>query len=143
MIFSQGRFALALEQDPFLSLLFIWSVLAYVESISWNKRYLERDINEFPENPQGSDLAGPLLRRQIYFTLVFTTVASMIAFAPVVLFLYLWKDPPSFMSFYEVGTVFGKVVIGLLFTVPLIGFAVLRRWRDRKRGAIAEDQKEI
>lgn len=131
MIFSQGRYATALKQDPFLSLVFIWSAIAYIESISWNKRYFARDISEFPEKQRGNDLSISLLRRQIYFTLIFSALASTFAFVPIILFLYVWKEPPAFLAFYEIGTVFGKFVVGLLLLFPLMSYAVFRRWRDR------------
>ena len=130
MIFSQGRYALAHSQDPFLSLLFIWSIIMFIESLSWSKRYIHKDDDGHPLGAHGSVLAGPLFRRQVYFTLLFTGFASAVSFTPVIMFLYVWDSPPSMIPYYELGTVFGKVIVALLLLVPLIIFTVVRRWMD-------------
>ncbi|MBN1390802.1 MAG: hypothetical protein JXA22_09210 [Candidatus Thermoplasmatota archaeon] len=130
MVFSQGRYALALDQDPLLSLLFIWAAVLYIESISWKKRYLDRDISEFPEVMLGKALAGPLMKRQLLSTLMVIGVASILAFSPVLLVTYFRDGIMDVLMVYEIGTVYGTAIIGFVLIMPLTVLALLRRWLD-------------
>ena len=130
MIFGQASSSTLLDQDPLLSLLFIWGIVAYIEGVNWSKRYIDRDPTEFPDMDPGKDLTVPLLRRQISFTIVFVGIASILAYLPVLSFEMFSDGLPGHFGIYEAGTVFGMGIVGLLILSPLMVFAVVRRRMD-------------
>jgi hypothetical protein len=109
MIYSQASRGEIISQDPFLSILFIWTVIAYVEGMNWQKRYLE----------SGEESAPLLWRRQASFTIVFLIAGSIIAYLP-----YLLSD--GLINVYESYTIMGKGFIGALFLIPLAGAAIIK-----------------
>jgi hypothetical protein len=142
MIFGQARSSTIIDQDPFLSLLFIWGVIAYVEGVNWSKRYIDRDPTEFPDTDPQKNLTVPLLRRQISYTMVFVGIASILAYLPVISMEIFSMDLPMKTGIYEIRTVFGMGIIGLILLSPLVVLALVRRRMDRKRPGHFEEEDE-
>lgn len=141
MVFSQGRYSMALDQDPVLSLLFLWAAVLFVESVGWAERYL--DASQFPDLHQGRTIAVVLLRRQVFHTLVLVGISSIFTIVPVVLMTYLPGTVQEYVPLYEIGTVYGMAVFALLLMLPLIILAVVRRWWDRRSGLPKEVDEEM
>jgi hypothetical protein len=133
MIFSQARSATILDQDPLLSLLFVWGIIAYVEGINWTKRYIDRDTMEFPDTDLDKDISAPLLRRQISYTFIIIGIASIFAYLPLIVLVVFDGNLPGPLSWYEARTIFGLELLGLLILTPLMLFAVIRRRLDVRR----------
>ncbi len=127
MIFSQARSSSIHFQDPLLSISIIWCMFLFAEGINWNKRYVDRDPNEFPELISGKGLTGILWRRQLYFTLIFVIISSVIAYVPYFLVNAIGDPFGEPFNIFEFNTVFGKAIIGLALLLPLILFMVIRR----------------
>ncbi|MBN1538587.1 MAG: hypothetical protein JW939_00445 [Candidatus Thermoplasmatota archaeon] len=143
MVFSQGRYALALEQDPVLSLLFVWAAVMFIETLSWTERYLDRGAALFPDIAQGNTIAVVLLRRQVFHTLVIVGVSSIFTILPVVLVAFFPEAVQEYVVLYETGTVYGMAVFGLILMLPLMILAFVRRWRDRRSASFNEVDEEI
>lgn len=109
MIYSQASRGEIISQDPFISILFIWAIIAYVEGMNWQTRYL--DSHE--------ESASLLWRRQASFTMVFLIAGSIIAYLPYLL-------TGVFINVYESHTIMGKGFIGALFLIPLAGAAIIK-----------------
>lgn len=140
MIFGQASSSTVLDQDPLLSLLFIWGIIAYVEGVNWSKRYIDRDPTEFPDMDQEKDLTIPLLRRQISYTIVFVGLASILAYLPVLSFEMFETGFPLDLGIYETRTIFGMGIMGLMVLLPLMVFAIVRRRMDDIRTEKIDDQ---
>ncbi len=109
MIYAQASSAEVISQDPFLSIVFIWSIIAFVEGMNWQTRYLDPD-----------DSLTPILwKKQAAFTLVFLGAGSIIAYLP-----FLFGDGP--FNIYEGSTILGKSLMGLLILIPLAIAAVIK-----------------
>jgi hypothetical protein len=133
MIFGQAGSSTIVDQDPLLSLLFIWGIVAYVEGVNWSKRYIDRDPTEFPDVDPEKDLTVPLLRRQISYTIVFVGIASITAYLPVFVLEISPSELSGLIGIYEARTTFGMGILGLLILLPLMIFTVIRRRIDDVR----------
>lgn len=133
MVFSQARNSRVLEQDPLMSLLFVWGMIVFIEGVNWTKRYIDRDPNEFPEMVSGREIAGALWRRQLSYTIIFVGAASIFAYLPILIVEFFRDTLPYPLSIYETTTVFGKGMLGLIILLPLILLMLARRRMDRKR----------
>lgn len=134
MIFSQADSATVISQDPILSVLFIWSMISFVEGVNWIKRYVDRDPVDFPSSPSGKDMLGILWKRQVSYTVIFLGISSIIAVMPFVIPSTLDTSSMWLYSFYESSAVIGKVVVSLLILLPLAGISFTRRYIDRLKG---------
>lgn len=144
MIFGQASSSTIIDQDPLLSLLFIWGIVAYIEGVNWSKRYIDRDPTEFPDMDPEKDLTVPLLRRQISYTIVFVGIASILAYLPVFSFEVFSTGLSGPLGIYEARTVFGMGILGLLILTPLMVFAVVkRRIDDRYPERNSEKEEKI
>ncbi len=133
MVFSQARNSKVLDQDPLISLLFVWGTILFIEGVNWTKRYIDRDPNDFPDMVSGKEVAGVLWRRQLSYTIIFVGVASIFAYMPIIVVEFFRDSLPYPLSIYETTTVFGKAFLGLMILLPLVFFMLVRRRMDRKR----------
>ncbi|OYT44740.1 hypothetical protein B6U90_04815 [Thermoplasmatales archaeon ex4484_6] len=115
MIYPQARSATIIGQDPLLSILFVWSIMIYMEGSNWIARYEN-------ENTPGR---GPLLRRQVTFTILFLAVGSLVAYIP-----FMWGE--GRFGIYEESTILGKALIGAVVLVPISLFALSKGFLDRR-----------
>jgi hypothetical protein len=117
MVYSQASRAEIISQDPFISILFIWSIIAFVEGMNWRSRYIDPG--------EGSP---PLMwRKQAAFTLAFLGAGSIISYLPYII-------SGEMLNIYESTTVMGKGLIGLLLLVPLAIAAVVKGFVENRRG---------
>jgi hypothetical protein len=143
MIFSQARSSRVLDQDPMMSLLFVWGMILYIEGVNWTKRYIDRDPNEFPEMVSGREVTGALWRRQLSYTIIFIGMASIFAYMPILVVEFFRDSLPYPLSVYESTTVFGKGILGLIALLPLVVFMMLRRRMDSIHQKEPPPQKEL
>lgn len=115
MIFSQARSAMVISQDPVLSIVFVVSLVAYVEGVNWSNRYIDPDRNS----------VSVLWRRQISFTILFLGIGSAIAFIPFIL-------TESVIPAYEGTLVYGKAILGAFLLVPIGIFAIVKNLLDNR-----------
>ncbi|MFO8050727.1 MAG: hypothetical protein R6V01_03405 [Thermoplasmatota archaeon] len=142
MIFSQASSASVLSQDPILSLLFVWSMISFVEGVNWLRRYVDTNRSEFPRPPSGKDMRDILWRRQISYTVIFLGVSSLIAHLPFAIPLIFDTSSMWFYSFYESSAVIGKAVVSLVVLVPLAILSFGRRYLDLRKAAGTEEEEE-
>ncbi len=111
MVYAQASEVRVAHQDPFLSIIFIWAVLGFLEGINWRNRYASLDYE--------AHMSDILLARQVGFTLVFMGIGAVVAVAP-----FLIGDWPS--TYYESTTILGKALVGLMAISPLAVLSLVR-----------------
>jgi hypothetical protein len=112
MIFSQARYAKVSFQDPLISIIFIWVLILYIESLNWKKRYIDHELTS-------------LWLRQALFTVLFLGIGSLVVYIPFVF-------SEDIMGSYEGTTVLGKAVIGAMILIPLGMFAWIKGFLDSR-----------
>ncbi|MFW3145984.1 MAG: hypothetical protein ACMUIE_04145 [Thermoplasmatota archaeon] len=140
MVYSQASSSKIISQDIILSVLFIWSMIAMVESVNWNKRYLDRDPLEFSNSSGGSN-AGKLWRRQLSYTQIFLGVASLLSILPFVLPTFFEFDIPGFSDTFESSTMIGRALVAIVLLLPLMLLVAVRRLADA--GETENGEEEI
>ena len=116
MTYSQASRAEITSQDPLLAIMFLWSIILFVEGLNWKKRYLDPD-NEVLEG---------LWIRQASFTIMYLGLGSVIAYIP---FLFSGE----ILSSYEAGTILGKAIIGAITLIPLGIIAAVKGFLDQRK----------
>jgi hypothetical protein len=115
MIYSQASSATILSQDPFLSILFIWSIIAFVEGLNWRSKYADPGDGKDPY----------LWRKQAAFTMVFLAAGSLVAYLPHLI-------GNEFLNTYEGSTILGKAIIGAMVLIPIGVVAIAKGLLDRR-----------
>lgn len=111
MIYSEARSNLLLDQGVLQSIVSVWGLVLFVESMGMMRR-----IKEF----EGSFVPPPIMTRNIVFLMLFSALSSMFAVAP---FLFSFKES----DVYELGTIYGRAMTGLLIMIPVAILALIRR----------------
>lgn len=116
MTYSQASRAEITSQDPLLAILFIWSIILFVEGLNWKKRYLDPD----------DEVVEGLWIRQASFTIMYLGLGSVIAYIP-----FLFSG--DILSSYEAETILGKAIIGAIILMPLGIIAVVKGYLDQRK----------
>ena len=115
MIFPQARSSTISSQNFLLSIGFIWSIVIFIESGSWLRRYSDGDVN-----------MGALIGRRVRFTLIFLGVGSVFACVPFLM-------DGGTIGLYEGDLISGKLLIAIAILFPLVLIAFMIRYLDAFR----------
>jgi hypothetical protein len=108
MIYSEARYNVLLDQEIPPSIMAIVGMVLFVEGLGMIRR--EDDYKG----------GRTILSRNLAFLIVFTAIASVIAIVPFII-------DPGIFGIYELRTIYGKAVLGLILLVPLGILAIARR----------------
>jgi hypothetical protein len=113
MVHSEASRNLLLDQSVPLSVMTVAGMIVYVEVLS-----LLRRLEEYREGT----LNPSIVRRNLFFLGFFLAVSLSLASFPFLIDL----GP---LGIYDLGTIHGKAMMGLLILVPILLFGILRKRR--------------
>jgi hypothetical protein len=111
MVYSEVRFNTPLDQDLLTSLLTVLGLLLFVESMGMIRR---------KEDLGGGDTDRTISSRNIAFIAMFLVISLLIASLPFII-------DPGLLGIYDLNTIYGKALIGLVLLGPLAILALARR----------------
>jgi hypothetical protein len=111
MIYSEARYNVLLDQDMPPSIMTIVGLVLFVEGLGMIRR---------EEEYKGGHMGRTILSRNLAFLIAFMAISSVIAVVPFIV-------DPGILGIYELRTIYGKAVLGLIVLVPLGILAIARR----------------